>query len=213
MNMMMVMTDGVSVKPQHEHPLVVVVHYHRNKTTLGGWWLSPRQTPLWCRYDDDDDGGGERVAVATAGGGGGEWGRVTYGTSVPNSSSKTGSKTTQKYQPRVQDRCGGGDVGGGGVIATAVSRGDGGDGGSRKIPPEKFSGGGDVVVAGMLAGEDDRRWRQLGGGRRWSPENFSGDGSRWPAVGKGGERGERSYISVSGKTEKLSGMSFHIELL
>ncbi|GJY22728.1 hypothetical protein Tco_0396386 [Tanacetum coccineum] len=50
------------IKPQHEHPLVVVVHYHRNKTTLGGWWLSPRQTPLWCRYDDDDDGGGERVA-------------------------------------------------------------------------------------------------------------------------------------------------------
>ncbi|GJU28736.1 hypothetical protein Tco_1167357 [Tanacetum coccineum] len=80
--------------------------------------------------------------------------------------------------------CGGGDVGGGGVIATAVSRGDGGDGGSRKIPPEKFSGGGDVVVARMLAREDDRRWRQLGGGRRWSPENFSGDGSRWPAVGK-----------------------------
>ncbi|GJW27868.1 retrotransposon protein, putative, ty1-copia subclass [Tanacetum coccineum] len=70
--------------------------------------------------------------------------------------------------------CGGGDVGGGGVIATAVSRGDGGDGGEvrrvtgselvdrgdpemelvfgvgRKIPPEKISGGGAgrLVVAG-----------------------------------------------------------------
>ncbi|GJY71203.1 hypothetical protein Tco_0474906 [Tanacetum coccineum] len=75
-------------------------------------------------------------------------------------------------------RCGGGDVGGGGVIATAVSRGDGGDGGEvrrvtgselvdrgdpemelvfgvgRKIPPEKISGGGATVVAG----DGRRRW-------------------------------------------------------
>ncbi|GJR25433.1 hypothetical protein Tco_1101665 [Tanacetum coccineum] len=29
--------------------------------------------------------------------------RFQYGTSVPNSSSETGSKTTQKYRPRVQD--------------------------------------------------------------------------------------------------------------
>ncbi|GJS38857.1 hypothetical protein Tco_0563900 [Tanacetum coccineum] len=36
-------------------------------------------------------------------GGGGGSGRK-YGTSVPNSSSETGSKTTQKYRPRVQDR-------------------------------------------------------------------------------------------------------------
>ncbi|GKB30489.1 hypothetical protein Tco_0869890, partial [Tanacetum coccineum] len=77
--------------------------------------------------------------------------------------------------------CGGGDVGGGGVIATAVSRGDGGDGGEvrrvtgselvdrgdpemelvfgigRKIPSEKISGGGAgrLVVAG---GAWSRRW-------------------------------------------------------
>ncbi|GJS30254.1 putative ribonuclease H-like domain-containing protein [Tanacetum coccineum] len=127
-----------------------------------------------------------------------------------------GSRHRNKRTP-----CGGLEVVTGEVgIATAVSRGDGRDGGevrrvkesgvgdridpvvrstfgvSRKIPPEKFSGGGDVVVARMLAGEDDRRWRQLGGGRRWSPENFFGGGSRWPAVGKGGERGERSYISL-----------------
>ncbi|GJV45480.1 putative ribonuclease H-like domain-containing protein [Tanacetum coccineum] len=76
----------------------------------------------------------------------------------------------------LRSTCGGGDVGGGGVIATAVSRGDGGDGGevrhvkgsgvgdridpvvrstfgvSPKSPPEKFSGGGDVVVAVDLQG-------------------------------------------------------------
>ncbi|GJU84936.1 hypothetical protein Tco_1292482, partial [Tanacetum coccineum] len=80
--------------------------------------------------------------------------------------------------------CGGGDVGGGGVIATAVSRGDGGDGGEvrrvtgselvdrgdpdmelvfgvgRKIRPEKFFGGGATVVAG-----DGRQKWWWGGGR------------------------------------------------
>ncbi|GJT39480.1 hypothetical protein Tco_0939345 [Tanacetum coccineum] len=59
----------------------------------------------------------------------------------------------------------------------------------RKTPPEKFSGGGDVVVdGGRVAGGE-------GGGRIM-----------------GGE-GESVYRCVSGKTEKLSGMSFHIELL
>ncbi|GJR30606.1 hypothetical protein Tco_1106838 [Tanacetum coccineum] len=54
-----------------------------------------------------------------------------------------------------------------------------------KSPPEKFSGGGGVAVA----------------------EN------RWPAGGDG-MRGERvNWWGVSGKTEKLSGMSFHIKLL
>ncbi|GKF56606.1 hypothetical protein Tco_0166946, partial [Tanacetum coccineum] len=79
--------------------------------------------------------------------------------------------------------CGCGDVGGGGVIATAVSRGDGGDGGevrrveesevsgwidrltrsilgvAGKIPPESFSGGG--ATAAVVAG---RRWWPTGGG-------------------------------------------------
>ncbi|GJV95382.1 hypothetical protein Tco_1546959 [Tanacetum coccineum] len=56
---------------------------------------------------------------------------------------------------------------------------------------KKSSGGGG---GRNPAGEDDRRWSE--GGRRW---------------GKGGEG--REYKWVSGKTEKLSGMSFHIELL
>ncbi|GJW33897.1 hypothetical protein Tco_0053929 [Tanacetum coccineum] len=55
-----------------------------------------------------------------------------------------------------------------------------------KIPPEKYSGGGAVVTA---AGD--------GGGRR---------PVKW-------ERERILKECVSGKTEKLSGMSFHIELL
>ncbi|GJT35804.1 hypothetical protein Tco_0926223 [Tanacetum coccineum] len=55
----------------------------------------------------------------------------------------------------------------------------------RKSPPEKFSGGGATVVAG------------------------SGGGGGWPDT-----LGERErVINVSGKTEKLPGISFHIKLL
>ncbi|GKC00822.1 hypothetical protein Tco_0986958 [Tanacetum coccineum] len=60
--------------------------------------------------------------------------------------------------------------------------------------------GGEGVEARELTGRIDPEMRIiLGVGRKIPPEKFSGGGSRWPAV--------------SGKTEKLSGMSFHIELL
>ncbi|GJS28880.1 hypothetical protein Tco_0489500 [Tanacetum coccineum] len=55
----------------------------------------------------------------------------------------------------------------------------------------------------------------FGLGRKCPPEKFSGGGRWWPAavewpdMGGGRERIKR----VSGKTEKLSGMSFHIEYI
>ncbi|GJT65303.1 hypothetical protein Tco_1016783 [Tanacetum coccineum] len=55
----------------------------------------------------------------------------------------------------------------------------------RKSPPEKFSGGGATVVAG------------------------SGGGGGWPDS----LREKRERVVVSGKTEKLSGISFYIKLL
>ncbi|GJX84124.1 hypothetical protein Tco_0333605 [Tanacetum coccineum] len=88
-----------------------------------------------------------------------------------------------------------GAAGGGGGVKWRVATSGSGDrvdplrrnlfGFDRKIPPEKFSGGGGRNPVGE-------------GGRRW-----------------GGMRGERERVDedVSGKTEKLSGMSFHIELL
>ncbi|GJR12343.1 hypothetical protein Tco_0794995 [Tanacetum coccineum] len=101
----------------------------------------------------------------------------------------------------LRSTCGGGDVGGGGVIATAVSRGDGGDGGSPKSPPEKFSGGGDVVVAECWAEEDEPSLSAVGwwpgDGPGENPKKQTGKLSRLmqPVAGGGkGGRGEREFI-------------------
>ncbi|GJW53392.1 hypothetical protein Tco_0097477 [Tanacetum coccineum] len=47
----------------------------------------------------------------------------------------------------------------------------------------------------------------------WPEKKAVAGGDRVAGGGEGGERGERIIHCVSGKTEKLSGMSFHIELL
>ncbi|GJX39536.1 hypothetical protein Tco_0252839 [Tanacetum coccineum] len=58
------------------------------------------------------------------------------------------------------------------------------------------------------SGEAAAVMRRDGGCGRWVPGDGGGD------VGtQNGEEGERDLGSVSGETEKLSGMSFHIELL
>ncbi|GJZ33208.1 hypothetical protein Tco_0578644, partial [Tanacetum coccineum] len=120
-------------------------------------------------------------------------------------------------------RCGGGSgCEGGGVRAVVVTvGGDDGDG----------SGGVWVVVVAVAAGgrkkmARGREWYNGSGRSRdekhfwaWpenSPEKFSGGGRRWPEVGRRWlpEMGEeRVFVHVSGKTEKLSEISFHIKLL
>ncbi|GJX63180.1 hypothetical protein Tco_0296080 [Tanacetum coccineum] len=119
----------------------------------------------------------------------------------------------------LRSTCGGGDVGGGGVIATAVSRGDGGDGGevrrveesgvgdridpvvrstfgvSPKSPPEKFSGGGDVVVAECWAEEDEPSLSAVGwwpgDGPGENPKKQTGKLSRLMQPVAGGGKGGR----------------------
>ncbi|GJV26524.1 hypothetical protein Tco_1379219 [Tanacetum coccineum] len=81
--------------------------------------------------------------------------------------------------------------------------------------------GGEGVEARELTGRIDPEMRIiLGVGRKNSPEDYSGGrraaamvGEGWPAVEY--ERGGREYYKkcVSGKTEKLSGISFYINLL
>ncbi|GKB86075.1 hypothetical protein Tco_0958347 [Tanacetum coccineum] len=79
---------------------------------------------------------------------------------------------------------------------------DGGVGGESRV---RESEGGDRI---------DRRMGSLFGLRRiCPPEKFSGGGARWPAVGGGGRLNWGRKGEVSGKTKKLSGMSFHIKLL
>ncbi|GJU37843.1 hypothetical protein Tco_1186197 [Tanacetum coccineum] len=85
-----------------------------------------------------------------------------------------------------------------GAVRWRVKESDGGDridremgrifGVGRKSSPENFSGG-------------------CGGGRRWLDAAGDGDGGGWPVAGIHG-RGREFCESVSGKTEKLSGMSF-----
>ncbi|GKC30465.1 hypothetical protein Tco_1037759, partial [Tanacetum coccineum] len=79
-------------------------------------------------------------------------------------------------------------------------------------------GGGESRVRESEGGDRiDRRMGSLFGLRRiCPPEKFSGGGEWWPAAGElaGEDEWEREIcISVSGKTEKLSGISFYIKLL
>ncbi|GKE71077.1 hypothetical protein Tco_1529149 [Tanacetum coccineum] len=91
--------------------------------------------------------------------------------------------------------CEGGDMGGGGIIAMAVSRGDGGDGEVMERVRES-------EVSGWI----DRLTRNIFGvHRKTPPEKFSGGGwpERWAAGGgegspeiMGRERGGRECVCV-----------------
>ncbi|GJX43610.1 hypothetical protein Tco_0260286, partial [Tanacetum coccineum] len=90
--------------------------------------------------------------------------------------------------------------------------GDDDDGGGRLWLPEGVEArGGEWIWGSGRSGHEDNIWFR----QERSPENFSSGGDM-VAGGKGGRkfwRGRVFYKCVSGKAEKLSGISFHIKLL